>query len=671
MPRINRHTVLFSLNSFAAAMLALYVALALGLPRPYWAMTTAYIVSQPLSGAVRSKAVYRIVGTVLGGAATVALVPNLVNSPLLLSLAMALWVSGCLVVSLLDRTPRSYLLMLAGYTAALIGFPSVNQAGAVFDLATSRVVEIGLGILCATLVHSLVFPRPVGGVLQDRLSAWVDDADRWLADLLRGAAPAETLRSRRHLAAAASEIHILTVHLPFDTSRLRDTTAAVRALHDRMLMLLPLLAGLADRMAALGVKDGLPVSLRSLLDDVASWLAKGASCAEGQALAARIRAGSGASAADWNDLLADNLRVRLAEIVDALAEAHALLAHLARPDAPLAPGIAKAIAGAVARPLHKDLPLALRSGATAFVAIMLTCGLWIGLGWPDGATAAMMAAVFCCFFATLDDPAPAIADFGLYTLLSLPIAALYLFAVLPAISGFPMLVAVLAPTLLVLGLYVAEPRTTGKAMPVIMGFCSALAFQETFSADFASFLNGNLAQFVGIFVAIFVTRAMRSITAEASARRLLGRTWAAIARLGRGAAPEPAAFAAVLVDRIALLTPKLAAAGPQQDHLADDALRDLRVAMNLMTVHEARGALAEAGRDRLEPLLDRVAEHYGAIARRGRADPEPALLADLDTTLSELVRQGEAAARPAVVGLVGLRRNLFPEAPAAQLEIAA
>ena len=72
-------SALFSLNSFAAAMLALYIGFALGLPRPYWAMTTAYIVSQPLSGAVRSKAVYRVLGTLLGGAVSVALVPALVN----------------------------------------------------------------------------------------------------------------------------------------------------------------------------------------------------------------------------------------------------------------------------------------------------------------------------------------------------------------------------------------------------------------------------------------------------------------------------------------------------------------------------------------------------------------------------------------------------------------
>ena len=51
-------------------MLALYLALAIGLPRPFWAMLTAYVVSNPLSGAVRSKAVYRVSGTLLGSMVT-------------------------------------------------------------------------------------------------------------------------------------------------------------------------------------------------------------------------------------------------------------------------------------------------------------------------------------------------------------------------------------------------------------------------------------------------------------------------------------------------------------------------------------------------------------------------------------------------------------------------
>ena len=75
---------LFSAKAFAGSMLALYVALAAGLPRPYWAMATAYIVANPLSGATRSKALYRVLGTMLGAAASVVLVPTLVDAPVLL-----------------------------------------------------------------------------------------------------------------------------------------------------------------------------------------------------------------------------------------------------------------------------------------------------------------------------------------------------------------------------------------------------------------------------------------------------------------------------------------------------------------------------------------------------------------------------------------------------------
>ena len=222
IPKFDRHTVLSSLNSFAAAVLALYIAFALNLERPYWAMLTVYITSGPFSGAVRSKAIYRLAGTAIGAAVTVVLVPTLVDSPLALSLALSLWVGGCLAVAQLDRTPRSYLTLLAGYTAALIGFPTVNHPEAVFEVAVTRVEEIGLGVICAAVMHSLVFPRPVGAVIQASLARWLANAERSLLDLLQGEGDADGGRARRALAAAASDVRILASHLPFDTSRLRD-----------------------------------------------------------------------------------------------------------------------------------------------------------------------------------------------------------------------------------------------------------------------------------------------------------------------------------------------------------------------------------------------------------------------------------------------------------------
>lgn len=100
---------IFSLKAFAAAMLALFIALYLGLPRPYWAMASVYIVAHPLTGATRSKALYRVLGTLLGAAASVAIVPPLVNAPVLLMAAVALWTGILLYVALLHRTPRSYV----------------------------------------------------------------------------------------------------------------------------------------------------------------------------------------------------------------------------------------------------------------------------------------------------------------------------------------------------------------------------------------------------------------------------------------------------------------------------------------------------------------------------------------------------------------------------------
>ena len=104
--------MLFSGKSYLAAMLALYLAYSIDLPRPFWAATTAYVVvTQPWVGSVRSKALYRLCGTFVGSAATVFMVPRLSQSPELLTLAMASWLGICLYISLLDRTPRSYVFL--------------------------------------------------------------------------------------------------------------------------------------------------------------------------------------------------------------------------------------------------------------------------------------------------------------------------------------------------------------------------------------------------------------------------------------------------------------------------------------------------------------------------------------------------------------------------------
>src|ERR1700750_389461 len=102
---------LFSAKAFLASMLALFIALSLDLPRPYWAMAAVYVVANPLAGATSSKGVYRAMGTLLGASAAVVLMPIFVDAPELFSIVIALWTGCLLYVSMLHRTPRSYAFM--------------------------------------------------------------------------------------------------------------------------------------------------------------------------------------------------------------------------------------------------------------------------------------------------------------------------------------------------------------------------------------------------------------------------------------------------------------------------------------------------------------------------------------------------------------------------------
>src|SRR5258705_10085228 len=149
---------LFSAKPFAAAMLAIYIGLAFQLPRPYWAMASVYIVSNPFVGATRSKALYRALGTAIGAAGAVLVVPPFVESPYLFGVIVAVWTGTLLYLSISDRTARSYVFLLAGYTLPLIALPAVSDPASVFDLAITRTEEIILGIVCASIVGSVVLP---------------------------------------------------------------------------------------------------------------------------------------------------------------------------------------------------------------------------------------------------------------------------------------------------------------------------------------------------------------------------------------------------------------------------------------------------------------------------------------------------------------------------------
>ncbi|WP_376961723.1 FUSC family protein [Azospirillum sp. A26] len=668
-PSLNE--LVFSLKSFAASMLALYIAFGMGLPRPFWAMLTAYVVSSPLSGTVRSKAVYRVAGTVVGCIAAIVLTVELVNAPELLSLAVGLWVGGCLFISLLDRTPRSYAFMLAGYTAGLIVFPGVANPEAIFDTGLARVEEIILGIVCATVIHSVILPRGMGPVLLGKLDASLRDAERWTLDALEQVATDARLRDRHKMATDLTELRVMTTHLPYDTSDLRWMTRPMRALQDRMVYLLPVLTAVHDRLGALRRPDGaMPTDLAPVVAAVRDWIGAGAAADPADAARLidrldRLEAADSSQATDgWEAATRFSFIRRLRSLVEIHRDCRDLRAHLATGDQAL-PDYLDPLARKRSRGVfHLDYGMAAWSGAAALLGITSVCAFWILTGWSSGSAAAMMVAVFTCFFASFDDPVPGIRLFLVYTMASLPLSAFYLLVVLPSFDSFPMLVLCLAPTLVTLGIFVARPATMGKAMALIFGVGGSLSLLDTGNGDFASFLNSSIGQIVGIVGAMLVTRMCRSVGAAWSARRLLHIGWREIADMARTRwVPANDGFESRMLDRVGLLSARLAQAGGSVDVDAIDAVRDLRVGLNIVELQRARPVLGRAGGAALDRLLRGIAVHFRALSAK-RPDPAPAdLLGSMDELLSAIGTAPPCPERDrAVVALASLRRSLFPGA---------
>ncbi|MBB3825506.1 putative membrane protein YccC [Xanthomonas arboricola] len=333
----DRQAWLFSARTFAASIAALYVALAGNLSRPYWAMATVYIVSQPLLGPTRAKGVYRVLGTLLAGAATLVMLPNLVETPLLLSAAMAVWLSACLFLALLNRGPRGYAFLLAGYTTAFIGFPAVTAPEGIFDTVVARSEEIVLGTVMAVLFAALVFPASVRPMLTARIGNWMQDAAQWCRQVLQRG-PAHAPRNR--LAADLVQFEALIAFVRHDDPRHAGAAPALEQLRARMLMLLPVLSSITDRLDALHDDTTAQPELAALLHDIVAWVDPGdgatADAVDADALRARIAALRPPVGQHIAHLLLASLLLRLEEVLDLWQDCRALEQALVQGTAPAA-----------------------------------------------------------------------------------------------------------------------------------------------------------------------------------------------------------------------------------------------------------------------------------------------------------------------------------------------
>jgi uncharacterized membrane protein YccC len=242
------------------------------LPRPWWALLTVYVTAQPMAGAFRPKVLYRLGGIALGALVTIALVPNLQNSPALLVLCLASWTGLCIYFAVLDRTPRAFLFQMSAFSAAVISFPYLDDPGNIFDTTIARVQEMTIAILSVTAVHAVLQPWSATPVIRGRAQSFLTHARQWMAEAIGEDHTQLENDHRRRLAADVTELGMLAVHLPFDQRWAPATRQRIAALQQQLARILPLVSAASNRLSLLRNGSALPPALERLLTDITAWL---------------------------------------------------------------------------------------------------------------------------------------------------------------------------------------------------------------------------------------------------------------------------------------------------------------------------------------------------------------------------------------------------------------
>jgi uncharacterized membrane protein YccC len=663
-----RHAAsVFALRTFSAAMLAFSIALLLDMPRPYWAMASVYITSNQLTGATHSKAVYRILGTLVGAAATIVLVPNLANAPELLSLAIALWVGICLYLSLIDGTPRSYAFMLAGYTLALLGFPIVSVPQSAFDIVVARVEEITLGIACASVVAMLVLPRSVASAITAQADAWLTGARRLGIDVLTGrGSNQERDQERIRLAAAASEIDQLSRHLDYEAGS-ANAARGLQRLRQHMLSLLPLLGSIEDRKLALTSQEGASADIAGICTRTARWLEEGGH--DGQEAAALraalddVRPTLDADAG-WTDITIAGLVVRLRNLVDVMQDCRLLREAIADGRNPETLRLTFTADAPTVAVTHRDHGPALLTAASVSLSVLACCGVWIATGWADGITAPLFAAVLGSLLAGADDPLPTFRKFYPLFLVVIAINGIYVFGVLPRITAFEMLIVALMPAFLLFGWMAARPATARIGSMLAIYISVQLALESSYSADFSSFANSSVALMLGVALTGVVCGIVRVLGASWIASRLLRSNWRTLATVAeRKSRADRVAIASLMQHRLALLAARITVV-PAEARRDAANLRQLRTALSIIDVERASFGLSRRTRAAIDAFLAYLAQ----VCRTHSGGELPdKLVEQLDTAIAFTLQESPGEVRDsALTGLAGVRSGLFPQSPTYQ-----
>ena len=395
LPGFMPDAVGFALRTTLAVLLAYFVAFAIQLDTASSAGLCVAIVAQPTPGMAMSKALYRVLGTVLGGAVAFALVALFPQDRTMLLAAFTLWLGACTFVAALLRDFRSYGAVLCGYTVGIIAISGIDAPDGALLATLNRVAAILLGVASAAVVNALLsYAAAFEGLvaaLRRRLAA----AEALALSALAGQdLPGEPLPAQEgaSILALRTEASYAATELPDGPARNVGAQAAIAGL-------LGMLS--AARAIATGLHLSTDPATRRTLD----------------AAAARLRSGRDTGDPDPASLDAlptDPLAAALLDRSRDLLRQHALAQGGLRALETGDPAVP------VRLPVHHDVVGAGLSAARTMISVGLGCVFCVYSGWPGATGLLVQQAAFTALLGMAPDPSAAGVAMGL----SLPLPAL-------------------------------------------------------------------------------------------------------------------------------------------------------------------------------------------------------------------------------------------------------
>ncbi len=464
--------VTFAVKTFAASLLALYIAFWAGLDDPRWAFLTVFVVSQPDSGLVLAKGFYRILGTIAGVLIAIALVFGLAQYGELFVAAVALWICFCNFAARAVRSFASYGFQLAGYTVAIVGIPAALVPTGAYPLVVARFTEIVLGIACAALVSRLILVRELSPKLIELVRALARRADSFATAVLdRDADRGRVAAERAELAKAYLDIQAMQHSTYFESADARVLDQPLRRLTQAAVEL----CTIAE--AAMSHRGGsLPHPEKTASLDIGAGHTNESLTGDGPIVSAMV------GAADERDL--ELARARLRDAMARFEKGE----ELPEPD--------------IACRLWSDPVPAVLIGIRSALAVGIASALWFATAWPNGLIAVIVAAVVCSLLASLEQPDKiSMAAAATILIAAVPVFATQ-FYLMPLAVDFPSMAVALAPLMLTCGFIMAQLRIGPLGLLSAVYFVFASNIDNVMTYDAGAFLNSSLAILVGIAIAV-------------------------------------------------------------------------------------------------------------------------------------------------------------------------